>query len=100
MSTSTTTSSTTTTTTTTTAAAVQPASDEERQELAKAVDLPIIYLDQHIIVIDKPFGLNTIPGNKLVNNGGGKIDDDDDDDDDRSSDQCHWTMMVFHHLSS
>lgn len=28
--------------------------------------LPILYVDEHIIVVDKPFGLNTIPGNALV----------------------------------
>jgi len=52
------------------AAVVDLASDEEKQEIAKVVDLPIIYLDDQIIIVDKPYGLNSIPGNKLVTNGG------------------------------
>lgn len=34
--------------------------------LATQVDLPVLYADAHLVVVDKPAGLNTIPGNALV----------------------------------
>lgn len=37
-------------------------------DLEKVCGFPIIYQDDHICVINKPAGLNTIPGNKLVPN--------------------------------
>ncbi len=34
--------------------------------LTAQVDLPVLYADAHLIVVDKPARLNTIPGNALV----------------------------------
>jgi tRNA pseudouridine32 synthase/23S rRNA pseudouridine746 synthase len=34
--------------------------------LAAQVDLPLLYVDDHLIIVNKPFGLSTIPGNTLV----------------------------------
>jgi len=43
-----------------------PTTSYDLDALATQVDLPLLYVDDHLIVVNKPFGLSTIPGNTLV----------------------------------
>lgn len=43
-----------------------PPSDDYLLALSAKTELQILYVDHSIIIVNKPFGLNTIPGNSLV----------------------------------
>lgn len=49
-----------------------PTTSYDLDALATQVDLPLLYVDDHLIIVNKPFGLSTIPGNTLVKEEGAK----------------------------